>query len=49
MFDNYKDTCYSLSFYSYSVLHPMNTDLSKIQLNETADILSLKLLDYNNF
>ena len=49
MFDNYNYTCYYLSFYSYSVLHPMNTDLSKIQLNETADILSLKLLDYNNF
>lgn len=49
MFDNYRETCYSHSFYSQSVLHPINTDLFKTQLNETADILSLILLDYNNF
>lgn len=47
--DNYRDTCYPHSFYSQTVLHPVNTDLCKIQLNETADILWLKLLDYNNF
>lgn len=47
--DNYKDTCYSHSFYLQSVLHSINTDLCKIQLNEKTDILWLILLDCNIF
>lgn len=48
-FDRYRDTCFSHSFYSQSVLHSINTDLCKIQLNETADILRFILLDCNVF
>ena len=48
-FDSYRDTCFSHSFYSQSVLHPINTDLCKIQLNETADIFRFVRLDCNIF
>ena len=33
----------------FTVLHSINTDLCKVQLNETADILRFILLDCNIF